>query len=146
MNKRRKIEIPILPILLIIIFLFLLIRLCFGQTMAKEEIETEVIQEQAEIVQDNDDNETIPTTVNYIIEEQIVEEMEEEVIEEEEPEDVEIVESQVAQDQVIQTAGSEQVIVSPIYHKTSKGVVYYTIGEINIPKVSINYSINAYFN
>ena len=31
--------------------------------------------------------------------------------------------------------------VNPVYHKTKSGIVYYTIGQINIPKVKINYPI-----
>ena len=144
MNKKKRIEIPILPTIIILILLLILIRFCFAQAMASN-INNVIAEQPIEVATtDQVDNET---TTNYIINEQRVEEepVEEEVIEEVVENGQEVT---TPQEPVVQEAPKTHTSdepkrkpVSPVYHKTKSGIVYYTIGQINIPKVKINYPI-----
>lgn len=143
MNKKRKVEIPILPAVILLIFILLLIRLCFLPTNATD-ISKENIEKQPELTEPiiGCDN---TTSEDCIIGEEIIEEAEEEIEVEEEviEEEQEIVYEQPVQQEVTTEQQSTQVqqTVSPVYHKTKSGTVYYTIGQVYIPKVSINYPI-----
>ena len=144
MNKKKRIEIPILPTMIILILLLILIRFCFAQAMASN-INNVIAEQPIEVATtDQVDNET---TTNYIINEQRVEEepVEEEVIEEVVENGQEVT---TTQEPVVQEAPKTHTSdepkrkpVNPVYHKTKSGIVYYTIGQINIPKVKINYPI-----
>ena len=66
MNKKKRIEIPILPTMIILILLLILIRFCFAQAMASN-INNVIAEQPIEVATtDQVDNET---TTNYIINE-----------------------------------------------------------------------------
>lgn len=146
MNKKRKIEIPILPAVILLIFIIVLIRLCFLPTNASDTIEGS-IEEPGETIQ------TVAQFDNTTSDDYIVGEDNEEIIEAEIEVEDEVIEEgpaeqMVYQEQATQGQGQAQTatvqtqrVVSPIYHKTKSGVVYYTIGQVYIPKVNINYPI-----
>lgn len=140
MSKKRRIEIPIIPTIIILIFIFVIIRLCCLPTNATN-ISDGGLEEQAELSRVTKADNTVSN--NYILDEEIVEKAEEEIeVEEEVIEEVqEVIQEQPVQQQVPSQSVATQRTVSPIYHKTKKGTVYYTIGQVNIPKVSINYPI-----
>ena len=144
MSKKKKIEIPILPAVIVLILLIILIHFCFAQAMASN-VNNVIAEQPIEVATaDEADNDT---TTNYIINEQIVESeepAEEEVIDEVAQSDPEINYDQQVIQEAPKTHTSDEPVrkaVSPVYHKTKSGVVYYTIGQINIPKVKINYPI-----
>ena len=129
MSKKKKIEIPILPAVIVLILLIILIHFCFAQAMASN-VNNVIAEQPIEVATtDEADNDT---TTNYIINEQIVES------------GPEINYDQQVIQEAPKTHTSDEPVrkaVSPVYHKTKSGVVYYTIGQINIPKVKINYPI-----
>ena len=142
MNKKRKIEIPVLPAVILLIFIILLIRLCFLPTNASDTIQGSIEEPSEEIqtVAQFDNTTSDDYIINQEIEEPIEEiEVEDEVIEEGPRELVNV--EQTAQEQAQVTNAPEQRVVSPVYHKTKSGTVYYTIGQVYIPKVNINYPI-----
>ena len=67
MSKNKKIEIPILPTVIVLILLIILIHFCFAQAMASN-VNNVIAEQPIEVATtDEADNDT---TTNYIINEQ----------------------------------------------------------------------------
>ena len=151
MKKKKRIEIPILPVILILIILIIIIRLCIRPAIATN-TNNELKDEQIELTKVDENNFTqMDSNIEQYFETPVIqeeleetEEIEEEIEEEEVIEEAEQVVYEVpVQQEYVQAEQQVETrpTPSPVYHKTSKGTVYYTIGQINIPKVSINYPI-----